>query len=397
MFPARSVSMGMVLCLVSMATSADVVTRVDDERVVGIVASVDSSGAVVVMPNGGAPVSIPASEVLSITCDVKPVQPKGDLLVLASGERFRVGLDAVGMQLPEGMVAVYGAGSLSAVNSIALADLRAWVPAGGDVDKVLADVLALDNDRDVVLMASGDRLTGVVEHVGAKGASVTAKLGTTAVDRGLLLGIAFSKTLKPWREPVRLLAETRLADGSVVLGDVTGPKDGVFALRSVLGAEWKVAADQIVEIRFRGGKLLWLSDLAPAKAETTPFFNRAWPWRKDRSVWGNPLTVGGAVCERGLGTHSRTELAYDLAAQFTTFVADIAIDDETKGTGSATVSVTADGRTLLAPMEVNGADKPRRVKLDVSGIRRLTLLVDFGKNDDAGDHVDWLNARLIRR
>jgi hypothetical protein len=137
--------------------------------------------------------------------------------------------------------------------------------------------------------------------------------------------------------------------------------------------------------------------LAPVKAGTTPFFNRAWPWRKDLSVWGNPLTASGVVHERGVGTHSRTELTFDLAAQFLTFLADVAIDDETKGAGSATVSVTGDGRALLAPTEVAGGAKPRRVKLDVTGVRQLTLLVDYGKNEDAGDHVDWLDARLIRK
>ncbi len=393
---ACAATIGLALGFVAAFASADVVTRVDDERIAGRVVLVDSSASVVVQPEGGRPaVAIPAGEVLSIRFDAKAAEPKGDLVAPASGERLRVTVGAAGASA--GALACEGAGSLRGTNSIPFGDLRAWMPPQEDPGKALEEALALENDRDVALMTSGDRLTGVVESLGADAVRFTAKLGATDIKRDLLRGIAFSKTLKPWREPVRLLAEVRLADGSVVLGDVSGPRDGVFSLRSVMGPEWTAAAGEVVEIRFRGGKLLWLSELAPAKAETTPFFNRAWPWRKDLSVWGNPLSAGGVVYERGLGTHSRTVLTWEIAAQFVTLLADVAIDDETKGTGASVVSVTGDGRVLLAPTPISGGDKPRRVKLDVTGVRALTLLVDFGRQEDAGDHVDWLNARLIRK
>ena len=41
-------------------------------------------------------------------------------------------------------------------------------------------------------------------------------------------------------------------------------------------------------------------------------------------------------------------------------------------------------------------NKPSDINLKVDGVQRLTLEVDFGKNQDVGDRVVWANARLLR-
>ena len=379
--------------------STDTVTRIDDEKLSGTVTGVDSGGKVTVRtgaPDAARIVTIPAAEVLSVRFgNPSSARRDGDLLTLASGERYYV-LPAAAVESPAAIRCTSGA-CLHGSNLIRFADLRAYVPGGKDADHVLREITSLTNDRDVVLTSGGDRLTGVVESVVYGAVGVTAKVGKVQVKREMLRGVAFSKTLKPYNEPKRLLAEVRLADGSVVVGDIQGPQRGQFTLRSVLGSSWEVSVAKVCEVRFRGGKLVWLSELEPVKAEMTPFFNRSWSWRREQSVWGNPLTVDGTVYERGLGVHSRTELTYDIGRRYVTFVADVGIDDETKGTGSAMVSVTGDGRALLTPTEVSAGHKPRHVKLNVTGVQRLHLLVDFGKDEDFGDHVDWLNARLIRK
>ena len=34
--------------------------------------------------------------------------------------------------------------------------------------------------------------------------------------------------------------------------------------------------------------------------------------------------------------------------------------------------------------------------LKIAGVQRLTLEVDFGKNEDTGDRVVWANPRVLR-
>lgn len=399
------------------AAALDTVTRIDGETVFGDVTNVETRGTVLVFVGGvsaGRLTRIPSTEVLSIHFDGTDadVDAAGaDLVVVASGERYWVKT----WRSKKAKLVCSGAKSLigsGAEVAIPFGDLRAWVPAKRtttekgpaedafdlpDTETVVKELLALENDRDVVILTNGDRLTGVVEVMTPGNVTVSAKVGRVTVARAKIRGVAFSKTFKPYTEPEGLLAEVHLADGSTVLGRIHGGVGPVHVLHSVLGPIWKTSDKSLRKIEFRGGKLVWLSEVKPSSVEMTPFFNRSWRWRADRSVWGNPLTVAGAVYERGLGVHSRTRLTYDIGGKYATFIADIGIDDETRGTGSALFSVEADGDPRLKPVEMSGGRKPRRVKLDITGVRHLTLLVDFGKDQDLGDHADWLNARLIRK
>jgi len=394
-----------LMSVASVLSGVDTVTRIDDEKIVGTVTDIDSNGSITVQTTGvPRTLTIPAAEVLSVRFGREaPVghEAKGDLVVLASGERYRVKLGSKPLSTQTGFTCT-GADALAGTHSMAFANLRAYVPAKDKVsaeetEKTLQELLALENDRDVVMMANGDRLAGVVEKLAPGEVVVSGKVGPMPVRLDEIRGIAFSKTLKPYTTPDRPLADVLLSDGSLVRGGLSGPAGGTYALRSVLGYLWEVRPDRIREVRFRGGKLVWVSDLKPAKAVITPFFNRSWPYREDRSVWGASLTVGGTVYERGIGCHSRTELTYEIDGKYVAFIAEIGIDDETKGVGSALFSVIGDGKPLLDRVEVSAGQIPRRVNVNLAGVNQLTLLVDFGKNQDIGDHGDWLSARLIRK
>ena len=43
-----------------------------------------------------------------------------------------------------------------------------------------------------------------------------------------------------------------------------------------------------------------------------------------------------------------------------------------------------------------GSEPAKPLDLDVSGVRRLTILVDFGENLDTADHLDLAEARLVK-
>ena len=100
--------------------------------------------------------------------------------------------------------------------------------------------------------------------------------------------------------------------------------------------------------------------------------------------------------EKGLGVHSRTELAYDLAGAYTTFAATIGIDDAVRPRGSVVFRVLGDGIVLFDSEVLHGYEQPRELTADVTGIQRLTLVVDYGGESDLADHADWGAARLIR-
>jgi hypothetical protein len=58
--------------------------------------------------------------------------------------------------------------------------------------------------------------------------------------------------------------------------------------------------------------------------------------------------------------------------------------------------LSADGKELLRE-NFDSKREPLPISFPVSGVKRLTLLVDYGSDQlDRGDHADWLNARLTR-
>jgi hypothetical protein len=399
--------LSLILCLAAgSAWGADLVERIDDTSVSGTVVSINSRESVLVQAAEGETVrteSVPASEVLLIRFapgETSESFQADDRLTLSSGERWLI------RTLPSDKSNfVCGSGAaLKGKNSVPFADLRAFLPVPWNTTETLREVsdfekelLVLAGEQDVIVTSNGDRMTGVVESVGADEVAAASKLGRVTLKRDRISGLAFSKTLKPYRAPAGQVAAVSLIDGSLVIGEIAGPEGDVYRLKSVLGPTWDVHKSMLREVRFRGGKLVWLSDLDPADVKYTPFFNRTWEFRRDRSVLGNPLKCGDRTYERGIGAAARTEISWELGGEYALFIAEVGIDAETGKAGSAFFSVLGDGKELLARTEAAAGAAPKPVKLDLGGIRRLTLIVDFGRDAGFADHGDWLNARLIRK
>ena len=136
--------------------------------------------------------------------------------------------------------------------------------------------------------------------------------------------------------------------------------------------------------------------MEPARVKETAVIGRGFPYRKDLSVSGAPLRLKGRAYRRGLGVHSQTLLEYSLNGGYTTFAATLGLDDSSRGKGSVTFVVSADGKELLRE-DFDSTRAPLPISIPVSGVRKLILLVDYGADKlDLGDHADWVNARLTK-
>ena len=72
------------------------------------------------------------------------------------------------------------------------------------------------------------------------------------------------------------------------------------------------------------------------------------------------------------------------------------IDDYVRPLGNVRLQILGDGKSLL-DANVTGNDKDAKpISLDVSGVRRLVLIVESQGNFGAGDHLDLGNLRLIK-
>ncbi len=118
--------------------------------------------------------------------------------------------------------------------------------------------------------------------------------------------------------------------------------------------------------------------------------------RKDASINGNPIKLRGTTYAKGLGTHAASTITYDLAGAYTTFLADVGIDDETTGQGLVDFKVVADGVTLYDSGNLTGSAPVGHVNVSVAGAKTLQLVATNGVAGSIDfDHADWANARLL--
>jgi len=171
-----------------------------------------------------------------------------------------------------------------------------------------------------------------------------------------------------------------------------------------LGVQVSRPASSVSLLDFSRGKLVYLSDLKPESVQWMPYFSSGkepatqlalFAPRTDRSFEGGPLQLGRKRYAKGLAIHSRTTMVYRLPERYRHFTAVIGIDDAVRPQGNVRLVIRGDDRVLWE-MAVAGTDPPRPVDLDITGVRRLTILVDFGDDLDVGDYLDLCEARLVK-
>jgi hypothetical protein len=162
--------------------------------------------------------------------------------------------------------------------------------------------------------------------------------------------------------------------------------------------------EAVALIDFSRGKIIYLSDLKPESIAWTPPFGTtktlpSWEQfyapRQDRTFASKALQLAGKEYGKGLAIHSRTEIVYRLPGSFRRLKAIAGIDDSLRPRGNVRLLIRGDNKTLLDAL-IAGTDKPLPIDLDISGMRRLSILVDFGNRLSFGDNLDLCNARIIK-
>jgi len=73
----------------------------------------------------------------------------------------------------------------------------------------------------------------------------------------------------------------------------------------------------------------------------------------------------------------------------------VGIDDSTRDTGSVHVEIKGDGKTIWQE-DVRGSEPAKQLELDIAGVRRLELVVDYGENLDVGDRLDFGDVQVTK-
>jgi alpha-galactosidase len=85
----------------------------------------------------------------------------------------------------------------------------------------------------------------------------------------------------------------------------------------------------------------------------------------------------------------------DLKGSALRFVADVGVDDEAAAEGSCGFEVWVDGKQAFASPVLKAKQPPMRVSVDLTGAKRLRLVVNDGGDGIGNDHADWAGAMLL--
>ena len=273
-----------------------------------------------------------------------------------------------------------------------------------DYDRILKGEST--GDVIIILRPSGaiDELEGIVERVDNEAVTFNFDGDRIPIELSKLAGVKLLKsgslkTLKTTCE----LTDLRGNRWRACRFNLNAPETAL-EFETGLGDKISLQLAQIQKFQFASSNLVYLSDLSPENAEWTPYLtgrlirnrlNQLYAPVKDRSANGGPIRIGEQEFTKGLSLRSKTVLTYRLTEEFNSLQLTTGLAVETKGRGHVDLIILGDNKQLFRDSIADPADI-RQLDLDITGVRRLSITVDYGKNLDFGDLLHLGDAKLIK-
>jgi hypothetical protein len=339
---------------------------------------------------------------------VLPAFPTGPHLVTTAGDRIvgtLIAGDSQSLQFRPTGVGLKPGQAWKVPLSSAVVLWLTDTPANTPLDASRYEWLAELKNQDVLRFRNADTARGTIDGLVPDTDNPTfpfrpARGELRSVDASELTAVAFNPALARFRKPKGPYARIVLIDGSRL--SLTGAvvADGVLNGVALFGESVQLPLTAVVAIETVAGKGVYLSDLKPTKVELSGFLGVSWRWSGDRTVRGGALRVttpkGETTADRGLGTHPRTTLTYDLGGRYRRFEALVGLDPDAPAPAKVAVRVLVDGIEQKIPglQTLTGGDAIP-VRIDVRGAKELVLVTDFGPAGGVGGDVNWADARLV--
>lgn len=115
---------------------------------------------------------------------------------------------------------------------------------------------------------------------------------------------------------------------------------------------------------------------------------------KNRTVDGNPLRLGAATFERGIGTHAESTWSLRLDGKAVRFSSLVGVDAEAPQ-GTVRFLIQADGKTVADSGVMTAKDAPKTLSVPLAGVKSLRLVVEDGGDGINYDHADWAEPTVF--
>ena len=345
----------------------------------------------------GAERTVPLDRLVKLTREgVDPaLPPDGPLVLFPDGDRLRVSNVTIRDEAVEVQTLALGELKIPPDRTLGLVLNPPTDPDA--IDALLTRVREEPRSSEVLWLANGDRMVGGFLGLGKDKLAFQPETGKVELDRGGIVALGFDPALVTYPRPKGLMIELTLTDGSRLGVSAARVERGLLVATPRFGPEVRVPLAELARAHVLGGPVAYLSGRTDAITLYEGYVGPTRPYRRDATVDGHPFRLAGEVYERGLGTQSRTILAYRLRPTDRRFQALVGVDDRAGPLGNVVFRVLADNkRELYASPPMSARDTPRAIDVDVAGARSLILVTEFGQRGEVRDLADWVEARLIQ-
>jgi hypothetical protein len=265
-------------------------------------------------------------------------------------------------------------------------------------------IAGMKRDSDLLVVRKDEVLDyhkGALQNVDEDTVQFNVDGEVLPVKRGKVYGLAYHHP-----------TENKLPSAICRITDASGSQWAVQAIGVADQLQWttptglkmSLPLEKVTQIDFSSGKLAYLSDMQAENVRWTPFFGgnkmpaaveQFYIPRQDRNFDGDSLQLDGVSYSKGVAVQSRTELTYRIPEGFNRFLAVVGIDDDARPNGKVKLVIRDDTKVLLDTV-IAGSDASQPIDLDIAGVRRLVILVDFADTTHVGNHLLLCNARITK-
>lgn len=249
-----------------------------------------------------------------------------------------------------------------------------------------------------------DHLEGTILEVTSAGAKFDFDGDKIDVKREKMEGIIFLQPVK--RTLPTPVCRLKTTDGSLWSARTLELKGETISLTTTAGVSHSLPLASLSQIDFGVGNVLYITDmdqeLNQGEISFQPrnmlsSFKQLTAPRKNKSAGGEALSIHGTKYAKGLSLHSRTRLDVRVPDGYRQFRAVAGVDDGAGPTANFQLRILGDNKELFVKQfSAEQSPGPLAIELDLVGVRRLTIVVDEGADQDFGDTLVLANARLTK-
>ena len=373
--------------------------RTDGTTVSGRIRQLGPNGRVL-LSDGTHETAVPFDRLVTLTRegDQPAALPEGSVVLFPDGDRLRTQIGNSTETTVETHPSLLGETALAVPLDSLLGLLL--VP-GGDAaaqEVLLTKLREEPRKSEVLLLNNDDRQTGGFLGLKSDKVAFQRDNGPAETDRARVAALEFDPTLVNYPEPKEApWLELTFLDGSRLGAKLVKVDQGQIVLETRFGATMRVPLRTLAGVHVRGGPVVYLAGRKEALAEYVGYLGEhRKSFGRNKTADGRVLKLGGRPYDRGLGTQSRTLLAYRLEPGDRRFQATVGLDDRAGPLGSVVFRVLVDGKERASTPPMTARDAPRSLDIDLTGAKILILATEFGDRGDVQDLADWIEARIIR-